>query len=149
MTNTPQDVERYLAKSHPSELYVHALTLFEQGHKDEAVKWFYAGQLRFRYLLAANPGLPQDDEPAAMDALNATVGSSINEWAGGSPQDWADAMQSALDWDAATPNPTTPKDRHADALRETRAGLESLIGQIRDNVDLIRDQRTQAGLENR
>ncbi|WMD18172.1 hypothetical protein RAS12_16085 [Achromobacter seleniivolatilans] len=151
MTNThsPQDVEERLAQSHPSELYVHALQLFEQGRKDEAVKWFFAGQLRFRYLLIANPGLPEDDEPAAMDALNATVGSSINEWAAGEPNDWADAMQAALDWDARYPNPTTPKDKYAHALEETRAGLASLIQQIRDNVDMIREQRTEAGLENR
>lgn len=35
-----------------------------------------------------------------MASLNATVGQTINEWAGGSPRQGADSIQKALDWDA-------------------------------------------------
>ncbi|MGG2142545.1 hypothetical protein [Symbiopectobacterium sp. RP] len=65
-------------------LYLYAKQLLETGHKDEAVTWFYVGQLRWCYHLLAHPELPPDGEPAAMDALNATLGQAINEWAGGS-----------------------------------------------------------------
>ncbi|WP_291971017.1 hypothetical protein [Candidatus Symbiopectobacterium sp.] len=85
-TTSQQDTDASLAKKHPSELYLYAKQLFETGHKDEAVTWFYVGQLRWRYHLLAHPELPPYGEPAAMDALNATLGQAINEWAGGSPK---------------------------------------------------------------
>jgi hypothetical protein len=48
------EVEPRLAESHPTALYAYATRLFEAGRKDDAVMWFYAGQLRFRYHLKAN-----------------------------------------------------------------------------------------------
>ncbi|MBN2293380.1 MAG: hypothetical protein JXM70_13205 [Pirellulales bacterium] len=44
---------------HPADYYFLAQKLFASGKKDEAVRWFYIGQLRFRYHLAANPDLDQ------------------------------------------------------------------------------------------
>ncbi|MBG6244500.1 hypothetical protein CS369_06275 [Candidatus Symbiopectobacterium sp. 'North America'] len=78
-TASQQDTDASLPKKHPSELYLHAKQLFETGHKDEAVTWFYIDQLRWRYHLLAHPELPPDGEPATMDALNATLGQAINE----------------------------------------------------------------------
>ena len=143
------EVEPRLAESHPTALYAYAKRLFEAGRKDDAVMWFYAGQLRFRYHLKANPSLPRDGEPALMASLNATVGQTINEWAGGSPREWAASTQKALDWDAKTPNPTTPKEQYGVALAEMRSGLADLAQQIRDGEDTIRTKRKSRGLENR
>lgn len=140
-------VEASLADSHPSTVYIYAQRLFEEGKKDDAVVWFYVGQLRFRYHLMANPGLPPDGEPAVMASLNATLGQTINEWAGGSPQAWAAAMTKALAWDAAHPNPTTPKAQNAQALEKTRTGLAGLRDQIIHTADQIRAQRKARGLE--
>ncbi|MFT8211332.1 MAG: hypothetical protein ACMZI0_13530 [Symbiopectobacterium sp.] len=95
-TQSPQDTDAGLANKHPSELHLHAKRLFETGHKDDAVTWFYIGQLRWRYHLLVHPELPPDGEPAAMDALNATLGQAINEWAGGSPEAWHAAIGKAL-----------------------------------------------------
>lgn len=148
-TASQQDTDDSLAKKHPSELYLHAKQLFETGHKDEAVTWFYVGQLRWRYHLLAHPELPPDGEPAAMDALNATLGQAINEWAGGSPKDWRAAISKALAWDAAHPNPTTPKAQYADQWQQVRAGLMQLDGYLRDNENQIRTERQAHGLENR
>lgn len=138
-----------LARLDPGDLYLHAAQLFRQGKKDEAVKWFYIGQLRFRFYLMANPGLPADGAPAAMDALNATLGQTINEWAGGSPSRWAAAIDQALAWDAAQPNLVTSKDRYAAELAELRDGLAQLAAHIRNNAADIRAQRLARGLENR
>src|SRR3954469_12100182 len=33
----------------PTEMFTPALVLFQGGHKDEALFWFYAAQLRARY----------------------------------------------------------------------------------------------------
>ncbi|QLF92624.1 hypothetical protein HW090_05235 [Pseudomonas sp. ABC1] len=148
MIATPEAVQVELAQAHPSTLYMHARKLFEEGRRDEAVVWFYIGQLRFRYHLLANPGLPADGEPAVMDALNATLGQTINEWAGGKPQQWIAAIEQALAWDEAHPNPTTPKARHASELEEIRQGLRGLADYIRTNLDEIAAQRRANGLDN-
>lgn len=144
-----QDSDASLAQKHPSELYLYAKQLFDAGRKDEAVTWFYIGQLRWRYHLLAHPELPADGEPAAMNALNATLGQQINEWAGGSPRAWRAAIAKALTWDAAHPNPTTPKEKYATEWQQTRAGLMQLDGYIRDNEAQIRAERQARGLENR
>lgn len=149
LTLPEAEVESRLAESHPSALYAYAKRLFEAGRKDDAVMWFYAGQLRFRYHLKANPSLPRDGQPALMASLNATLGQMINEWAGGSPREWAASIQKALDWDASTPNPTTPKEQHGPALADMRSGLAGLAQQIRDSEGTIRTQRKSRGLENR
>jgi hypothetical protein len=140
-------VEANLADSHPSVLYAYAKRLFESGQKDDAVFWFYAGQLRYRYHLAANPGLPQDLEPALLASLNATIGQTINEWAGGSTKMWVVSIDKALTWDAANANATTPKDKHAKALAETRKGLSEFRNYIANNEAEISSQRKSRGLE--
>ncbi|MFP1877867.1 hypothetical protein [Lonsdalea quercina] len=138
-----------LAQAHPSELYQYAQQLYEAGERDKAVTWFYIGQLRFRYYLLANPNLPPDGEPALMASLNDTLGQTINEWAGGSPKNWAASIQQALAWDASHPNPVTPKAQHAVELQKVRTGLEQLGDYIRHNEAEIRAKRQEAGLENR
>lgn len=142
-------VEARLAESHPVESYRYAQRLFRQGKRDEAVTWFYIGQLRFRYRLLANPNLPPDGEPALMASLNATLGQTFNEWAGGSPRDWVAAIDRALAWDAAHPNPLTPKDQHAAELARIRGGLQGLRDDIMASEQTIREQRKANGLENR
>lgn len=141
-----EEVENALAGSHPSTLYAYSSRLFQEGQKDEAVFWFYAGQLRFRYLLAANPDLSPDGEPALMSSLNATLGQTINEWAGADPAAWARAMDRALEWDATHDNPGTPKADHQEALQQVRSGLAELRDSVMASANEIREQRKAAGL---
>jgi hypothetical protein len=148
-TLSAQDAGPRLAQSHPAMLYLYAKQLFERGDKDAAVTWFYIGQLRFRFHLLANPSLPQDGEPALMGALNATLGQTINGWAGGSPQHWSDAIQAALAWDALYPNAFTSKEQHAAQLETLRVGLAELQAYVVANAEVIRAQRIAQGLENR
>lgn len=138
-----------LADSHPVVLYAYAKRLFAEGKRDEAVTWFYAGQLRFRFHLAANPSLPRDGEPALMASLNATLGRTLNEWAGGSPKDWADSIDKALAWDAENRNATTSKEAHSKVLNDTRQSFASLRDKIVESAASIRRDREKNGLENR
>ena len=133
----------------PVSLYQLAARLFGDGRRDEAVMWFYVAQLRARYRLTAEPGLPPDAEPALYASLNATVGRMINEWAFGDVQAAAAHMQAALDWDAAHANALTPKDAHGPALAQVRAGLEALRRKVLAEQDDIRRQRVRNGLVNR
>ncbi|RYF22787.1 MAG: hypothetical protein EOO33_14870 [Comamonadaceae bacterium] len=143
------EVEAGLPESHPAAIYAYAKRLFAEGRRDEAVTWFYVGQLRFRFHLAASPTLPRSGDPALMASLNASVGQVLNEWAGGSPQGWADSIDKALAWDAAHPNAVTSQQAHEKAWKDTRSGLAELRDSILANAQSIRAQRAQRGLENR
>ncbi|HEX9455850.1 MAG TPA: hypothetical protein VGA27_15885 [Candidatus Binatia bacterium] len=143
------EVEGKLSASHPAVYYAYAKPLFTQGRKDDAVFWFYVGQLRYRLYLLANPQLPRDGDPAVMASLNATVGQSINDWAGGDPKSWAAAMERALRWDANNDNGFTSKSTQEKQWRETRAGLAALRDQIIRDEAKIRAERERRGLSNR
>lgn len=144
-----EQAQARLPAAHPAVLYAYAMRLFQEGQRDEAVKWFYVGQLRLRFHIAANPGLPPDREPALLASLNATIGQTINEWAGGAPRQWAASIDEALAWDAANENATTSRAQHARIWQAQRKGLQGLRDSILSGADEIRAQRRQRGLENR
>jgi hypothetical protein len=140
---------RIIPSQHPSSYYVLAARLFEANRKDEAVFWFYAGQLRYRIRLACHPDLAPDTEPALFASLQETVGRQINEYAGGDPDAWVAAMQRALEWDERTPNGFEPKQPCAAAIADQRGGMGGLIDHVRSTKDQIRAERASRGLPNR
>jgi hypothetical protein len=142
-------VEASITDSHPTIAVAYAKRLFDEGRKDEAVRWFYIGQLRYRFHLAARPELSPDGDPALMASLNATIGQSINEYAGGSPRDWVRAIDEALEWDASHANTLTSKQEHAAEWQQVRTGLQGLRADIEKNASAIREMRARNGLENR
>lgn len=148
-TRPTAEVEASLPASHPAAYYEYAMRLFGEDRKDDAVFWFYAGQLRYRFHLSANPDLAPDGDPAVMASLNESVGRVINEYAGGDPVTWAAQIERALTWDAQTENGFTSKAQHAAHWQEIRAGLSSLRDMIERDADSIRSQRAKAGLPNR
>jgi hypothetical protein len=140
---------RIIPDQHPSFYYILAARLFAANRKDDAVYWFYAGQLRYRIRLACHPDLAPDTEPALFGSLQETVGRQINDHAGADPRAWAATMERALAWDAATPNGFEPKAACRAAIAEQRSGMSGLIAHVRDNEAQIRRDRTAAGLPNR
>jgi hypothetical protein len=140
---------RIVPDQHPSFYYILANRLLAANRKDEAVFWFYAGQLRYRIRLACHPDLAPDVEPALFGSLQETVGRPINEYAGADPAAWAAAVERARAWDAATHNGYEPKAACAAAIADQRAGMGQLIAHLRANPDEIRRQRAANGLPNR
>lgn len=140
---------RIIPDQHPAFYYVLATRLFEANRKDEAVQWFYAGQLRYRIRLACHPDLAPDTEPALFGSLHETVGRRINEYAAGSPRAWAATMERALAWDAATRNGFEPKAACQAAIADQRRGMGELIAHVRANEPQIRRDRAANGLPNR
>lgn len=134
---------------HPSFYYILASRLYAANRKDEAVFWFYAGQLRYRMRLACHPDLAPDTEPALFGSLQETVGRPVNEYGFGDLRALPATLERVLAWDAATRNGFEPKAACAPAIAEQRQGLGQLIAQIRNNGDDIRRQRTANGLPNR
>lgn len=145
----PEKIEAALPNEHPAAYYIYAKRLFEEGKKDDAVFWFYVGQLRYRIHLKANPKLDPSGDPAVFSSLSATLGKALNEYAGGSVKGWVAAMDRALKWDAENPNGFTSKEKFAKIYEENRAGLKELRDQVQKQAATIREQRKQAGLENR
>lgn len=142
-------IEAALANEHPSAYYSYASRLFHEGKKDDAVFWFYVGQLRYRFHLKANPKLDPSGDPALFSSLSATVGEVINLYAGGDVKEWVKGIDRALKWDADTANGFTSKKKSAAIYEENRAGLKKMRDQLENQADSIREQRKKAGLENR
>lgn len=137
------------AALHPAEFYRRAAELFGLGRRDEAVFWFYAGQLRYRFHLAARPDLAQDGDPALFGALSEQVGRPLNEWAFGDPDALVAILDEVLAWDETTPNTFTPKEPFAAALERNRIGLVQLRDTIASQKQDILRQRSENGLPNR
>lgn len=148
-TLTIPEIEANLADSHPTVFYVFAKRLYADDRRDEAVKWYYVGQIRYRFFLKANPGLPEDDDPAIAAAVEEVLGRTITPWAGGDPYRWAASIDEALDWDARHPNALTNKVAHGRALDEVRTSMVVMRNEILANVEQIRAARRKVGKENR
>ncbi|MES1201453.1 MAG: hypothetical protein ABUS57_08380 [Pseudomonadota bacterium] len=79
--------------------YFAAESLFKSGEKDEAVRWFYVGQLRSRTTAMLDPR----STPSLVQALQFVVGQPINEYAGGDRDKWLANIDWALEWDRQHP----------------------------------------------
>jgi hypothetical protein len=146
---TPEQLKKGIENQHPSTYYILAQKLFESGKKDEAVFWFYAGQLRYRFHLMANPNLEPSGDPALLASLSEVIGRPINEYAFGDLKTLEATMQKVLAWDEATRNGfTSTKAHHAEWLK-TREGLAGLRQYVMENGESIRAQRKAHGLPNR
>jgi hypothetical protein len=146
---TPDQLKAGIEKRHPAAYYILATKLFESGARDEAVFWFYAGQLRYRFHLGANRNLPPDGDPALFASLSEVVGRPLNEYAFGDLTALVGTIDKVLDWDEKAANGFTTKAGHEAALKDVRDGLVKMREYVKANGDEIRAQRTQNGLENR
>lgn len=142
------EIEQQAPDLHPAALYILSARLLSEGKGQEAAKWMYAGQLRYRFLLTAGGEDAREAGPL-FGALTEQVGRPVNEYIGGNVDEWLAAMNWALEWDAANDNSVTSKTEHADDLAEVRAGLESLIADVEANRESIPREREANGLENR
>lgn len=127
------------------DMMTRAANLFSEGETDRATFWFYAGQLRFRSYLVANPNIDPSNGPALFASLMETIGQPINEHAFGDIARLASIIDEVLEWDAADPDPALPAQTH----RQTRGGLAGLREQIERDAASIRAQREANGLPNR
>lgn len=144
-----QDGASGLAAGHPAEDYARAAALFRAGERNDAVYWFYRGQLRFRVHLNAHADLPADGDPALFASLNEAVGRPINEYAFGDIPALAATLGRVLAWHAGSDDPFTPKARYPGAHGRVRLGLEDLRVRIVAERHAIQAQRRANGLPNR
>ena len=146
---TPEQLKKGIENAHPATYYVLAGKLLESGQKDDAVFWYYAGQLRYRFHLAANPKLDPSGDPALFSSFTSVIGQPVNEYAFGDLPSLHATLQRVLAWDKANKNGFTSTQKNAQAWNDTRAGLEKLIAYIDGHADEIKQQRKANGLDNR
>ena len=146
---TPEQLKKGIENQHPATYYILAQKLFESGKKDEAVFWFYAGQLRYRFHLLANPNLEPSGDPALFASFSEVIGRPINEYAFGDLKALDATLEKVLAWDEETANGFTSTKAHKAEWLKTRDGLKGMRKQVADNGDSIRAQRKANGLPNR
>lgn len=134
---------------HPAELYMLAAKLMGAGRAEEAVRWFYIGQLRYRFHLATAQPAPGSNDRVLFSALSESVGRPINEYAFGHVDAAVAQIDAALAWDEAHENRVTSKTRYANQLAETRRGLQMMRDDMIAKKDEIRATREKNGLPNR
>lgn len=142
------ETERF-AQGHPAEIVRHAAGLLKSGRQDEAVFWFYVGQLRYRVFLAARPNEPKSGDPALFSSLMEVIGRPVNEYAFGDISALAVTLNEVLAWDDAHDDRLTPKGRYAAERGRVRAGLADMRDEVLRTADDIRAQRLKNGLRNR
>lgn len=145
---TPAQIIAQAERVRPATLYILATKLMGEGRMDDAVRWFYIGQLRYRFHLASRPATLANDQ-SLFSALSESVGRPINEYAFGDVDAAVAQIDAALAWDAAHPNSFTSKERYSGELAEVRTGLQKLRDDMVARRDEIREARTRNGLENR
>lgn len=130
---------------HAVAALVLAKDLWEAGRKDDAVFFFYLGQLRFRAHLLANPNADPSGERALYDALMSQMGPPINQYAFGDIPALLATIDRVIAWD----------DGHADdyappkTREEVKAGLKKMRADVVAQQDEIRRTRSEKGLPNR
>lgn len=132
---------------HPALDITRAKNLFEAGNKDKAVYWYYVAQLRFRIHLTARP--EEAGDKVLLGTLSDAVGKPINEWAFGDPEAFAETLDDVIDWHLKNDDDFTPKANFGDAHQSNIDGIKGLRNEIAGSVEIIRQQRSANGLENR
>jgi hypothetical protein len=143
---TAAQIEDKVETKHPAAYFVLAAKKFEEGKRDEATFWLYAGQIRYRAYLLSNPKLDPSGDPALFTSLMQQIGRPINEYAFGDIPQLVKIIDRALEWDAKNPDPFTKKSPTRDEVRD---GLVKLKERAVSERDYIREQRKKNGFENR
>jgi len=138
--------EKSLLSEHPASYFAYANALWYSGARDQAVFWFYAGTLRFRFRLMATEPTDPSGEPALYSSLRATLGEPINLYAGADLTKWTRQVDAVLSWDQATENPFTDKKANAKAWAEARKTLTDLKDYIQANREQMIESRRQNGI---
>jgi hypothetical protein len=139
------EIERQLPNANPLNYYLYAARLFKEGENDQAVFWYHAGELRFKFLLLAHPS-PPDAGQALFESMQATVGQPISLYAGSDTKKWVDQINAVLQWDASTPNGFTSKAEYRRQSEDARGWLVKVRDQIVAHADEIQKQRAQQGI---
>ena len=150
MTLLIEQIRNGIENKHPSYFYILAGKLFAAGKKDDAVFWFYAGQLRYRvYLVVNKDKLEPSGDPALFASLSEEIGRPLNEYAFGDIPQLAKTIDAVVAWDKSHSNALTPREKYRSEYHQIVAGLTQMRDEVVRKAGSIRKTRTSNGLENR
>jgi hypothetical protein len=141
-----EELSYEVTKKHPVTYIQLASELFKNGEKDEAVVWYYIGQMRYRAHLMANPNLEPSGDPALYSSLKYIVGTLINEHAGSNVDNWEVLISRALQWNSSNENTFTPKDQYPEIYKEIEDNFLEFKKYVSENKKQIIEQRKSNGL---
>lgn len=101
----------------PPVFYAMSGVLFEDGKKDEAAFWFYAGQLRARF----DANRSANGFGMVVDLLNNTYGTPINQYMFQNVVKLEELVPKVVEWDRETPHNYDP--RWVDVFLESTGNL--------------------------
>src|SRR5258708_21562527 len=108
-----EQLKNGIENQHPAYFYYLAKKLFAAAQKDDAVFWFYAGQLRYRVYLAVNKDkLDPSGDPAVFSELSEEIGRPINEYAFGDIPQLAKTIDAVIAWEQSHNIALNPHDVH-------------------------------------
>lgn len=119
--------------------YMAAQKLFAMGRKDEAVMWYYAGQIRARVSAGLDPDPSRNN--ALLSSLSYGIGRPINEYAGSDIDNWVKQIDAALAWDNA--HPITAKGRAVIGIEDVAFDVQNfklVYAQVREGLKAMRDE---------
>jgi hypothetical protein len=149
-TQSIEQLKAGIEDKHPSAFYALAAKLFESGKKDEAVLWFYIGQIRYRvFLRSSGKGIDRGSESRTFSSLSDQIGTTIDRYAFGDIPVLIKTIDEALNWDDVHRNGFTSKQQFKEQYDLIRARLKRMEDEILQKSAMIKQQRTQAGLDNR
>ena len=134
---------------HPLALFQTAITAFDADARAESTFLFYLGQKRWRRYIAARPDLPPDQDRALLGSLLDVFGRPLNEWAFGDIDWLVGVLQAVAAYDAAHPDPMTPRAVYPEAHAASHSDFAGFIDHVVENADDIRAGRRANGLGNR
>jgi hypothetical protein len=149
-------------KLRSESMYVLAIRLYDLGHKDEAVYWFYTAQFRARVFSlvldkekTGGIGAPAFELKAAYGAFHQLSGEYINGYAFGELPKLERTLTTVIGENKKTPDFTkiypevkfAPSKSWNEKNTEVSAGLEKLIEIIKTKADFIKEQRKKNGLD--
>ena len=156
------ELEKERDKLRPEVMYVAAIRLYDLGHKDEAVYWFYTAQYRARVFTSildkenvGGIGSEAFELKHAYVAFRQLAGEYINGYAFGDLPKLEKTLLKVVDEGKSLPKfgDVYPKVKFieeakwAENTKEVSKGLSVLIEYIRTNADSIKQQRKKNGIE--
>jgi hypothetical protein len=147
VTMTIEELVKKAELMHPVGFYVLAIKLFKEGRKDESIKWFYVGSIRFRHFLSSIGDDHFDPENELFGKVQFEIGGSILDYAGGDPDFWAKQIEAADEWDDNHRNYFFSKRNNHEALVEIKDNMGKLVLKLQEEKDDIIRQRRENNAE--
>jgi hypothetical protein len=159
-----EELKKDLAKLPVEVIYVTAIRLYDLGHKDESVYWFYTAQFRHRVFIsiidqeqAGGIGDEGFELTQAYNSFFQLAGPYFNEYAFGDLKQLEKTLEKVIKEGKSLPKygeiypkvKFSPEKTWATQNADVSKGLSGLIDNIKKNSTSIKEKRKAEGLEDR